>query len=382
MISIPQNSQISRRAALGLGLSIGGGLAAPAIAQNRGQTWSLVTSWGRNAPGPGTTAQRLADRVTQASNGELTITLFAAGERVGGFDVFEAVSSGDVQLGHTASLFWTGKVGSAAAFFTTVPFGLTSEPYLGWLHYGGGQGLWDQLYAPFGLKPFMAGNSGMTLGGWFRDPVERLDDLAGLRIRVVGLGGAIYSKLGASTVSLPPAQIFENLNSGAIDAVEFLGPFSDIALGFHQAANNYYHPGFNKPNGPAEALVNQAAFEGLPPHLQQVIIDACLAESTLGTAEAWANNAAKLIELKELGVTLRTFPEDVMVAAEAAGGEVMAAVAAESELAAAIHTSYFNFASKSADLLAVTKASLLKRIASGPGFTQAGEVRTTNRSRA
>lgn len=352
-------TSVSRRAALGLGLGAVGGLAAPAIAQNGGQTWSLVTSWGRNAPGPGTTAQRLADRITQASNGELTINLFAAGERIGGFDVFDAVSSGDVQMGHTASFFWTGKVGSAAAFYTTVPFGMTSEPYLGWLHYGGGQALWDQLYAPFGLKPFMAGNSGMTMGGWFRDPVESLDDLAGLKIRAGGLGGAIYSKLGAAVVSLPPSQLFENLNSGAIDAVEFLGPFSDTALGFYQAANNYYHPGFNKPNGPAEALVNQAAYEALSPHLQQIITDACLAESTIGTAEAWANNAAKLAELKGLGVTLRTFPEDIMAAAEEAKDEVMAEVAAESDLAAAIHASYFDFAAKSGDLLDVTKASLL-----------------------
>lgn len=356
-------THLSRRTALGLTLGAAGGLAAlpsaPALSENTPRTWSMVTSWGRNAPGPGTTAQRLAERITASSNGELTITLFAAGERVGGFDVFDAVASGDVQMGHSASFFWTGKVGGSAAYFTTVPFGMTAEPYLGWLHYGGGQALWDQLYAPFGVKPLMAGNAGMTMGGWFRRPVEGLNDLAGLKIRASGLGGAVYSRLGAAPISLPPSQLFENLNSGAIDAVEFLGPFSDTALGFYQAANNYYHPGFNKPNGPAEALINQAAFDALPAHLQQIIIDACLAESTYGTAEAWANNAAKLQELAALGVTLRQFPNDVMAAGKDAAAEVMADVAEASDLARSIYASYWDFAAQSTDLLAVTKASLL-----------------------
>ena len=353
-------TEFSRRSALGLGLAaVGSGLAAPAVAQKTRQTWSLVTSWGRNTPGPGTTAQRLADRITAASGGELTVNLFAAGERVGGFDVFDAVASGDAQLGHTASFFWTGKLGQAAAFFTTVPFGLTSEPYLGWLHYGGGQQLWDRLYAPFGLKPKMAGNSGMTMGGWFRRPIDSLDDLAGLKIRASGLGGALYARLGAAIVSLPPAQLFENLNSGFIDAVEFLGPFSDAALGFHQAAPYYYHPGFNKPNGAAEALIHQAAFDALPSHLQQVVTDACLAESTLGTAEAWANNVEKLRELQDLGVELRAFPSDMIAAARSVFGDVMTEIAQESALAAEIVASYTAFAAESADLMQVTKASLL-----------------------
>ena len=351
-------AKLSRRGVFGLGLgAASGALAAPALAQSTPIQWALVTSWGRNAPGPGTTAQRLADRITAASGGALIVTLFAAGERVGGFDVFDTVSSGDAQMGHTASFFWTGKVGASAAYFTTVPFGMTSEPYLGWLHYGGGQAAWDRLYEPFGLLPRMAGNSGMTMGGWFKQPVENLGDLMGLKIRVGGLGGQVYARLGASVVALPPAQLFENLNSRAIDAVEFLGPFSDLSLGFYQAANNYYHPGFNKPNGPAEALINAEAFAALPSDLQQVVEDACLAESTYGTAEAWANNADKLTELEALGVTLRTFPEDVMAAAQVAAGEVMAEVAASNALAQDIYASYWAFAARSKALLDVTKGS-------------------------
>ncbi len=355
-----QHSRVSRRAALGLGLGAGAGLATPALATGAGQTWTFVTSWGRDAPGPGTTAQRLAERITRASKGELTVTLFAAGERVGGFDVFDAVSSGDAHMGHTASFFWTGKVGQAAAFFTTVPFGMTAEPYAGWLHHGGGQALWDQLYAPFGLKPLMAGNAGMTMGGWFRTPIEGLADLGGLKIRASGLGGALYAKLGAAVVALPPAQLYENLNSGALDAVEFLGPFSDASLGFYQAAPYYYHPGFNKPNGPAEALVNHDAWQRLAPHLREVVTQACLAESAYGLAEAWANNSQKLQELSDLGVELRTFPEEVMAAAEAANTDLMQELKQASKLTETIHDSYWSFAARSADLLAVTQASFLR----------------------
>ena len=349
--------KINRRSAIGLGVGASATLAAPAIAYKGQHNWSLVTSWGRNAPGPGTTAQRLADRISETSAGELTINLFAAGERVGGFDVFDAVASGDVQMGHTASFFWTGKVGRAAAFYTTVPFGMTSEPYLGWLHYGGGQEYWEQLYAPFDVLPRMAGNSGMTMGGWFRQPIRTLDDLAGLRIRASGLGGSIYAKLGASVVSLPPAQLYESLSSGAIDAVEFLGPFSDASLGFYQAASNYYHPGFNKPNGPAEALINRDAYYQLPPHLQQLVDNACLAETSYGTAEAWAYNAQKLNQLSQLGVDLLEFPEDVIDAAKKANIHVMDEVAGQSDLSRAIHDSYWSFAEQSQDLLAVTKGS-------------------------
>ena len=234
---------------------------------------------------------------------------------------------------------------------------MTSEPYLGWLHYGGGQDLWARLYEPFGVLPRMAGNSGMTMGGWFKTPIEGLGDLAGLKIRAGGLGGQVYARLGASVVSLPPAQLFENLNSGAIDAVEFLGPFSDLSLGFYQAANNYYHPGFNKPNGPAEALINARAFAGLPRDLQQIVEDACLAESTMGTAEAWANNSEKLGELADLGVALRAFPDDVISAAQTASKIVLEEVAQESDLAKEIHDSYWDFALNSQFLLDVTKAS-------------------------
>ncbi len=355
-----QDWRVSRRATLGLGLGASAGLATPALAKKAGQTWTLVTSWGRDAPGPGTTAQRLADRITQTSNGELTVILFAAGERVGGFDVFDAVSSGDAHMGHTASFFWTGKVGQAAAFFTTVPFGMTAEPYAGWLYHGGGQALWDQLYAPFGLKPLMAGNSGMTMGGWFRARLDGLGDLAGLKIRASGLGGAVYTKLGAAVVSLPPAQLYENLNSGALDAVEFLGPFSDAALGFYQAAPYYYHPGFNKPNGPAEALVNHDDWHNLAPHLREIVAQACLAESSYGLAEAWANNSQKLRELSDLGVELHAFPEEVMAAAEAANAELMQELKQASSLAEAIHDSYWAFAARGADLMAVTQTSFLR----------------------
>lgn len=218
------------------GLLLGGAgvLAAPALLRAQaGLRWRMVTSWPRNLPGPGMNAQRLADRIGQASGGRLTVQLYAAGELVPALQVFDAVNAGAAEMGHTASFYWAGKA-RAAPFFTTVPFGLAPAEHAAWIDHGGGQALWDELYAPFGLKPFMAGNSGVQMGGWFRREIDGPGDLRGLKLRSAGLGGELFQRLGAVTVALGVPEIYPALQSGTIDAVEFLGPASDLAAGFYQ----------------------------------------------------------------------------------------------------------------------------------------------------
>ena len=160
-----------------------------------------------------------------------------------------------------ASFYWAGKV-KAAPFFTTVPFGLTPAEHQAWIEHGGGQALWDELYEPFGLKPFMAGNSSLQMGGWFRREINGLDDLKGLKLRSAGLGGELFQRLGAVTVSLGVPDIYPALQSGTIDGVEFLGPASDLAAGFYQIAKLYYWPTFTKPNGTAECMVGHGGLGG------------------------------------------------------------------------------------------------------------------------
>ena len=329
-----------RRALLG-GLA-GAGLAAvaPAARAQPAMHWRMVTSWPANAPGPGTSANRIAERIGRLSGGRLTVTVYGAGELVPAFEVFDAVALGNAEIGHTAAFFWSGKM-PASPFFTAVPFGLSPHAHEAWITHGGGQALWDELYAPFGVKPFLGGNSGMQMGGWYTRTIDELDDLQGLKIRMPGLGGEVMRRLGASPVNLPPGEIFAALQTGVIDGSEFLGPWSDVALGLDRAAPYYYWPGFHEPNGSAECLVNRAAYEALPEDLRDLIAVVCEAEALRGLAEANWQNAATLRRLNdEARVELRRFPEPVLAAARSAAEDVLAELAGRDAMADRIHRSF------------------------------------------
>lgn len=336
---------ISRRKALGGSLGIVAGAAAlpvlakPAIASSVTE-WRMVTSWPKNLPGPGVTAQRLADRITGMSGGRLTVRLFAAGELVPALETFDAVANGTAQMAHTASLFWAGKF-PVAPIFTAAPFGLTPIEHITWIDHGGGEKLWDELYDGAGIKPFMAGNTGFQMGGWFKQEVNSPSDLVGLKIRMPGLGGAAMRKLGAAPVVLPPGEIFTALQAGVIDATEFLGPFSDMAMGFHRVAKNYYSPGWHEPNGTGEALVSQSALGALDTELQAIVRAACSATNieALGESE-WANAEALAALETEHGVTVREFPAEVVEALRIAAKDALDELAGAGGLTGRIVASY------------------------------------------
>ena len=301
-----------------------GALAAPNVA--RADTpirWRMVTSWPKNSPGPGTSAARVAERIQKASDGRLEVELHAAGELVPALEVFDAVSQGAAEMAHTAAVYWTGK-NRAAAFFTTVPFGLSSREHAAWIYHGGGQALWDRLYAEYGLKGFMAGETGMQMAGWFKQPIKSLEDVKGLRVRIVGLGGEILSRMGGAPVTLPAGEIFTALQSGVVDGAEFLNPWIDEAFGFYKAAPYYAWPGFNKPNGTGELLVDRAKYDGLPDDLKLVVEEACRAEHAYALAEADWKSAAALDRLEsERDVTLFPMPDDVVAEARRLAGPVI-----------------------------------------------------------
>lgn len=338
--------KISRRTAFS---SIAGAaalpvLTTPAIA-NVNFKWKMVTSWPKNLPGPGVTAQRLADNITTMSGGRLTVELHPAGSLVPPLETFSAVEGGVAEMAHTAPLFWAGKF-SAAPIFTAGPFGLTPLEHITWITHGGGQQLWDELYFEAGIKPFMAGNTGYQMGGWFKNQINSLEDLKGLKIRMPGNGGLVLEKLGATPVSLPPSEILTSLQSGLIDATEFLGPYSDGAMGFHRAAKNYYFPGFHEPNGSGEALVSLEALEALPADLKAIVETACEFENIRSLSEAEWENARELENLqKEHGVILRKYPQEILEAAKFANIEVMKELATRDDLTGRIIASYQNAAS-------------------------------------
>jgi TRAP-type mannitol/chloroaromatic compound transport system substrate-binding protein len=291
-------------------LAAAGVLAAPSIATAQTVKWRMVTSWPKRLPGPGMSAERITERIRALSNGRLDIAVSAAGEVVPAFGVLEAVGNGVAEIGHTASFYWQGKM-AAATFFTTVPFGLTPAEHVAWIDAGGGQALWDALYAPFGVKPFMGGNTGVCMGGWFRRELKSLADLRGLKLRSL-----VYRRLGATPQTTPPAEILTSLQSGVIDGAEFVGPGTDIALGLYRVAPFYYYPGFNKPNGTGECIVSLKAWDGLPADLKAIVAHACATEASYALAEMERLNAQALAALiGDHGVKLTAFPDDLVAAA-------------------------------------------------------------------
>jgi TRAP-type mannitol/chloroaromatic compound transport system substrate-binding protein len=341
--------KISRRSlAGGTGTAALAVLAAPLVARAQTRRWRMVTSWPKRLPGPGMSAERVAERIAALSGGRLQITVHAAGEVVPAFEVLDAVGGGVAEMGHTASFFWQGKM-PASVFYTAVPFGLTPLEHVAWVEAGGGQALWDELYAPFGAKPFMGGNTGVCMGGWFRRELKSLEDLKGLKIRSLGLGGEVYRRLGATPQTTPPGEILTSLQSGVLDGAEFVGPGTDIALGLYRVAPNYLAPGFNKPNGSGECIVALKAWETLDADMKAIVAHACAAEAGFALSEMERLNAEALAALVERhNVKLPSFPAAVVAAGRRQAADILAELAGRDAQSRKIHDSYVGFKARTA----------------------------------
>jgi len=314
-------------------------LAAPAIAQSR-KEMVIVSSWPRDFPGLGLSAQRHAQRITDMTDGRIQAQYFASGERVGGFDVFDEVASGNAQAYNSADYYWKGKH-PGWAFFTSVPFGLTYTEASAWINHLGGQALWDELAGGFDLKCLPCGNTGVQMGGWFNKEIETADDLKGLKMRIPGLGGDVMAKVGASPVSLPGSQIYENLVSGAIDATEWVGPYNDYFLKFYEAAKYYYYPGMHEPGGFLSFGMNKSWWSGLSKTEQLIIEASSQMECEIAMSENNALNATYLKKLtEEHGVKLREFSDEIYDSFGEAATEVMKETRAHSPLSDKIYKSF------------------------------------------
>ena len=321
------------------GAAVASSLAAPAIAQERVEM-AIVSTWGRDFPGLGTGAQRFAQRVSDMTDGRIQVQYFAANERVGAFDSFDEVASGNAQAYHAADYYWKGKH-PGWAYFTSVPFGLTYTEMNAWIRFMGGQDLWDELSGQFGLKCLMCGSTGVQMGGWFNKEINSADDLKGLKMRIPGLGGDVMAKLGASPVSLPGGQIYENLVSGAIDATEWVGPWNDSFMKFYEAAKYYYYPGMHEPGSMLAVGMNKSWWEGLSSSDQLIIEAAASMENDVMMSEYNAKNGEALARLiNEQGIELREFNDDVYDSFGEAAEEVFDEARSHSELANRIHESF------------------------------------------
>ena len=315
----------------------------PVIDKEKVYKWNMVTTWPKNFPGLGMAAENLSQYVKEMSNGRLIIKVYGAGELVPAMGVFDAVSLGNVELGHGASYYWTGKVKSSQ-FFTAVPFGLTAQEMNGWLHHGGGLELWEEAYEPFNLVPLAGGNTGVQMAGWFNKEINSIEDIKGIKMRIPGLAGEVFTRLGAETVQLAGNEIFLSLQQGVIDAAEWVGPYNDLTFGFHQVAKYYYYPGWHEPGSTLEIIVNKDALESLPDDLRAMIKYASRAVNQEMLDEYTARNNNALIELVEKhGVSLRKLPNDVLRELKKVSDEVMKEFVAKDDMARKVYDSYSNF---------------------------------------
>lgn len=315
----------------------------PAIITNKTYEWDMVTTWPPNFPILGEGCQQLADWIEQMSGGRLKVKVFGAGKLVPAMESFEAVSLGAVAMAHGASYYWSGKV-PAAQFFSTVPFGMNAQQMLAWLLAGGGQELWDETYEPFGLIGRPAGNTGIQMGGWFNKAIETVADLQGLKMRIPGLGGKVMAKAGVTAVNVAGGEIYTSLERGVIDATEWIGPFHDYKMGFHEIAKYYYYPGWHEPGTVLETLVNRKKLEALPTDLQAIVKTAIARQGMWIHSQAEAANSEYLLKIQnETSVEMRAFPKEVLEVLRTATEEVLAEMIASDPLSAKVYASYRQF---------------------------------------
>ena len=321
--------------------------------------WKMVTTWPRDFPGLGTGANRFAERVTAMSGGRLTIKVHGAGELVPAMGVFDAVRDGSAEMGHSASYYWKGKH-PATPFFTAVPFGLTAQELNSWVNFGGGQELWDELYGEFGLKPLPCGNSGTQMAGWFRKEINSLEDIKGLKIRAPGLAGEVMQRIGATPVQMPGGEVFTSMQTGALDAADWVGPYNDLTFGLHKVAKYYYYPGWQEPGAMLEMMINKEKWDALPEDLQAIVKNAAEAENQHIYDEFTARNAEALKQLvNEHGVELRRLPDEVLEALEKTSQEAVEDLVAGNDQARRIYESYRDFRDSVMPYIAVAEQSAL-----------------------
>jgi len=312
----------------------------PAIAGQAARRLRMVTTWPKNFPGVGTGVVRLGRRITEMSGGSLEVQVYAAGELVPALSAFDAVSRGKADMYHGAEYYWQGR-SKAFNFFGAVPMGLTFSEMNAWLHFGGGQELWDELSAQHNIKPFMAGSTGVQMGGWFRRRIDGLEDLQGLRVRMPGLGGEVMQRLGATPVTKAGGELFQALDQGNIDATEWVGPWNDMAFAFHTIVKNYYYPGFHEPGTALSFGINKELWEDLSARERAMITAAADAETAIMFADFEHNNAVALQRLlNDTDVSLRRFPDSVLEAMAETSEQVLAEVAAQDPFTARVYESF------------------------------------------
>ena len=304
--------------------------------------WKLVTSWPPDYPGASLGLKNLAQEMAAISEGRMEIKIYAAGELVSGLEVFDAVSQGTIQMGHSASYYWAGKI-PATQFFCAVPFGMIAQEMNGWL-YDEGLALWRDLYARHNLYVMPSGNTGTQMGGWFRKEIRSVEDFRGVKMRIPGLGGKVVAAAGGTVVLLAASEIYPALERGVIDSAEWVGPYVDRRLGLHQAAKFYYYPGWHEPSTANELTINLQSWNALPKDLQTALDNAAYKLNLWLLSVYQGMNQEALGDLTQNhGVQLKRYPDDLLTRLRAESEKVVQQVADSDADARNVYDSYTKY---------------------------------------
>ena len=338
------------------------GREAPNLITQKKYRWNMVTTWPPNFPVLGLGCKAMAEWVKEMSGGRLSIDVFGAGELVPALESFEAVSLGTAEMANGAAYYWAGKV-PAAQFFASVPFGMNAQQMTSWIVSGGGQALWDEVYESFDVIGLPSGNTGVQMGGWFNKEINSLADLKGLKMRIPGLGGKVLTQAGATAVNVAGGEIYTNLERGVIDATEWIGPFHDYLMGFHNIARYYYYPGWHEAGTTLETLINRQKLESLPRDLQEILKAAAYRQSVFTLSEFEAKNAEYLQKIKEESdIDIRPFPDEVLSELRDLTQEVLTEMSRNDSQVKKVYDSYFAFQQKARDWSAFTEKVFYSKI--------------------
>ncbi|WP_417538763.1 TRAP transporter substrate-binding protein [Marinobacter sp.] len=321
-------------------------ISAQAFAQDT-FTLKMAETWGPNFPIFGDTTKNFAKSVETMSNGRLKIRIDSANKHKAPLGVFDMVKAGQYDMGHSASYYWKGKV-PETLFFTSMPFGMNAMEQYAWFYHGGGMELMQEVYGAHNMLSFPGGNTGVQMGGWFREEIKSLDDLKGLKMRIPGFAGEVFAEVGVNPTNIAPGELYTALERNTIDAVEWVGPALDLRLGFQQIAD-YYYTGWHEPATELQFLINKKVWEKLPADLKEILRVAMrtasydmLVLSQHANAEAWAN-----IKKDYPNVQIKQFPQDIFQAMYDANKKLLKEASASNEQAARIVKSQQDYLAQS-----------------------------------
>lgn len=328
-------------AGAGLAAAAAASFPAPAIAQGT-RRLTMVTDY-PDGPGMLPSARRLAQTIATASGGRIQIEASPAGAIVRPLETFDAVQSGVADM-FNSHIGYFEKKSPAFHFYSGVPFGLTANELFAWVRFGGGQELWDELSGEFDVRPLLCCSTGSQMGGWFVKEVGSPEDLKGLRYRMAGLGAEVYRRLGAIVVLVPGAEIVQALQSGAVDACEWVGPWLDTAIDLHRAAPFYYYPAWHEPGTGLALGINRRVWESFDASDQRLIEAAAAGEYAVSLAEFNTNNALAIRKLRAEGaVQFRRFDDALLRKFADISKDVVAEAGSGSDLSRKIYRSYLEF---------------------------------------